>query len=76
MPKAVPLREVEYHRRRSRCERDAAYRLGDCLAADAHMRLSALHLERALVLEEVERVIGGGTERRSGAGTGPCQLDR
>ena len=48
----------EYHSNRARAERDIAYRADDSRAADAHMRLSALHLSRALLLEEVDRRLG------------------
>jgi hypothetical protein len=51
-------RDQEYHARRARAERDVAYRAGDVRVADAHMRLSALHLSRALILEEVDRRLG------------------
>ena len=46
--------DLEYHLGRSRRERELAYRLGDGAAADAHMRLSALHFQRALLLQEVK----------------------
>ena len=48
-------RELEYHLRRARTERDIAYRSGDPCVSDAHMQLSALHLQRALLLQEVRR---------------------
>ena len=48
----------EYHLRRARSERHIAYRSADDRASNAHMRLSALHLQRALVLEEVDRSLG------------------
>ena len=47
--------DVEYHLQRARSERDIAYRSTDACASDAHMRLSALHLQRALLLEEIGR---------------------
>jgi len=50
--------EKLYHSHRARIERDLAYRTQDTRASDAHMRLSALHLSRALVLEELDRRIG------------------
>ena len=53
MPKRSPYTDLEYHLERARFERDIAYRLGDGVAADAHMRLSALHLKRALLLQKV-----------------------
>jgi hypothetical protein len=48
----------DYHASRARAERDIAYRATDGRASDAHMRLSALHLSRALILEEVDRRLG------------------
>ena len=48
----------DYHASRARTERDIAYRTTDGRASDAHMRLSALHLSRALILEEVDRRLG------------------
>jgi hypothetical protein len=53
MPKRSPISDLEFHLRRARSEREVAYRLGDGPAADAHLRLSALHLQRALLLQEV-----------------------
>jgi hypothetical protein len=47
-----------YHSARARAERDIAYRATDSRASDAHMRLSALHLSRALMLEEIDRRLG------------------
>jgi len=47
-----------YHAERARIERDIAYRAADPRASDAHLRLSALHLSRALILEEVDRLLG------------------
>jgi hypothetical protein len=55
MPERSRSTEVEYHRRRARSERDVAYRSANELAADAHMRLSALHLQRALLLQAMDR---------------------
>lgn len=48
----------DYHAARARVERDLAYRSGDNRASDAHLRLSALHLSRALILDEVDRRLG------------------
>lgn len=48
-------RDHSYHSRRARTERDIAYRAADPRVADAHMRLSALHLSQALLLAETER---------------------
>lgn len=50
--------DIEYHQQRARAERDLAYRSPSALVGDVHLRLSALHLSRALVLEEVDRRIG------------------
>lgn len=47
-----------YHAERARIERDIAYRASDPRASDAHLRLSALHLSRSLILEEVDRRLG------------------
>ena len=47
-----------FHSQRAREERDIAYRARDARVADAHMRLSALHLSRALMLEEIDRQFG------------------
>jgi hypothetical protein len=55
MPERSRSTEVEYHRRRARSERDVAYRSANAVAADAHMRLSVLHLQRALLLQAVDR---------------------
>nr|WP_314444069.1 hypothetical protein [uncultured Sphingomonas sp.] len=49
--------ELDYHSARARAERELAYRSADERASDAHMRLSALHLSRALILAEVDRRI-------------------
>jgi hypothetical protein len=48
----------EYHSRRARMERDIAYRAADERVSNAHMRLSALHLERALVSQEIDHSFG------------------
>jgi len=53
MPKRSPSTDLEYHLGRARSERDVAYRTADGVAADVHMRLSALHLHRALLLQAV-----------------------
>jgi hypothetical protein len=50
--------EQVYHSQRARIERDQAYRAPDARVSDAHLRLSALHLSRALILEEVDRRLG------------------
>jgi hypothetical protein len=50
--------DASYHSRRARAERDLAYRAPDERVSDAHLRLSALHLSRAMVLEEVDRRLG------------------
>ena len=53
MLKRSPISDLDFHLQRARCEREIAFRLGDGVAADAHLRLSALHLQRALLLQEV-----------------------
>ena len=45
--------DVEYHLQRARSERDIAYSSADDYASEAHLKLSALHLERAKLLQEV-----------------------
>ena len=42
--------DSQYHIERARAELDLAYRAEQRAAADAHMRLSALHMERARAL--------------------------
>jgi hypothetical protein len=53
------ITDTEYHLQRARSEREIAYRSAVADASDAHMRLSALHLERAMLLQEVERAPAG-----------------
>ena len=48
----------EYHAHRARIERDLANQTLDCRVSAAHLRLSDLHLIRAMVLEEVDRTLG------------------
>ena len=48
----------DYHSRRARTEGDIAYRAADARVSDAHMRLSALHLSRALLLQEGDQPLG------------------
>jgi len=43
--------DLDYHLQRARTERNMAYRAANAAAGDAHMRLAALHLERALLLQ-------------------------
>ena len=45
--------DLEYHLQRARAERNIAYRAINACVSDAHMKLSALHLQRALLLREV-----------------------
>jgi hypothetical protein len=52
------LVDKDYHSQRARVERDLAYRSPDARVSESHMRLSALHLSRALILEEVDRSLG------------------
>ena len=49
-PDAPPSADVEYHLARANAERAIADRAANGFAADAHMRLSQLHLERARTL--------------------------
>lgn len=59
-----------YHSSRARTERELATRSADARASDAHLRLSALHLSRALLLEELERNFGAQRE------VGPAAVGR
>lgn len=62
------ISEKSYHAYRAREERDIAYRTSDPRASEAHLRLSALHLSRALMLEEIDRKFGEtGLDRLAGA---------
>ena len=49
------MSDIDYHLHRARIERDIAYRSGSPAISDAHLRLSALHLQRALLLQAVRR---------------------
>ena len=49
----------DHHRDRVRAELDLAYRADSRAAADAHLRLSALHLHRLAELEGVRTVESG-----------------
>jgi hypothetical protein len=49
-----------YHAQRARAERDLAYRAPDERVSEVHLRLSALHLSRALMFDEVDRRPGDG----------------
>ena len=69
---AAMITDIDYHLQRSRSERDIAYRSGDARVSDAHLRLSALHLARALLLQEVRRTpVGNVTPIRSHANSRP-----
>jgi hypothetical protein len=57
------FKDKDYHAQRARAERQLAYKSPDARASDAHMRLSAMHLSRAMVLEEVDRRLGEATLR-------------
>jgi hypothetical protein len=57
--------DMNYHAQRARAERDLAYKSADARASDSHMRLSALHLSRAMVLEEVDRRLGAAMPQQS-----------
>jgi predicted SprT family Zn-dependent metalloprotease len=61
---AKMLNDASYHAQRARTERELAYRAPDERVGDAHLRLSALHLSRAMVLEEVDRRLGAAEPRR------------
>ena len=51
---ATTVTDKQYHAERARIERDIAYRAADARVSDAHMRLSALHLSRALLPDEMD----------------------
>ena len=59
MPECSRRSDLEYHLQRARSERNIAYRSANEFAADAHIRLSALHLHRALLLQAVRRAVMG-----------------
>ncbi len=64
--------ELEYHLSRARTERGIAYRSADPCVSDAHMRLSVLHLQRALLLQEVRRApVGNVTPFKRDDSDGP-----
>ena len=44
--------DSEYHTQRARAELDWAYRAENRFAAEAHMRLSAMHMERMRQLKD------------------------
>lgn len=48
--------ESEYHLERARVELDLGFRSEDCRAAEAHIRLSALHMQR---MKELDQACGG-----------------
>jgi hypothetical protein len=58
--------DLEYHLQRARSERNIAYRAANQFAADAHMRLSALHLHRALLFQAVRRAMMGNVHPSEG----------
>jgi hypothetical protein len=66
--------ELGYHLERARCERDLAYRSGDTLAADAHMRLSVLHMNQALLLQTGRRFQTDDRSMMMDDQTGPLKL--
>lgn len=55
--------DAEYHLGRARTERDIAYRSAHAVAADLHMRLSALHMHRALLIQAAIRGRPGNVHR-------------
>jgi hypothetical protein len=75
MPNGSRSTDLDYHLRRARSERNIAYRVGDCAAADAHMRLSALHLRQALVLQALQSgPVGNVHPFRQGSVGGPSPV--
>ena len=51
-------RERDYHRERARTELDQAYRATHLMAAEAHMRLSALHMSRLREMDAGDSAAG------------------
>ena len=49
------IEDLSYHQDRARAELDCGYRAGTSSAADAHLRLSALHMKRALEISRTRR---------------------
>ena len=52
--------DLEYHQQRARAEMDQAYRAVHNSAAEAHMRLAGLHMER---LKRVDETCSGSFSR-------------
>jgi hypothetical protein len=57
-------RDYDYHIGRARAEMDCAYRAGGNAAATAHMKLSALHMERARLAKESGGAAAAESDRR------------
>lgn len=51
------MQERDYHMQRAQAELDCAYRAEHRVAAQAHMRLSALHMKRMRQVKESEAAI-------------------
>ena len=64
------IEDLSYHQDRARAEFDCGYRARAGAAADAHLRLSALHMQRALEISGARRPGLFRGEPRSDAATG------
>ena len=62
--------DLSYHQDRARAELDCGYRASSGNAADAHLRLSAMHMKRALEISRAPRPALFGGESRNAAATG------
>jgi hypothetical protein len=68
--------DFEYHLQRARSERNIAYRATQACVSDAHMKLSAMHLQRALLLREVRsEPVGNVSPFRPMSGSVPATGD-
>ena len=64
------IEDLTYHQDRARAELDCGYRARPGRAADAHLRLSALHMKRALEISRARPPAPFGGETRRAAATG------
>ncbi len=68
--------DLSYHQDRARAELDCGYRARTGNAAGAHMKLSALHMKRALEISRARRpaLFGGESRRAAATGIGSSSL--
>jgi hypothetical protein len=57
-------RDYDYHVGRARAEMDCSYRAAGQAAAAAHMKLSALHMERARIAKALHHAADAQTDRQ------------